>query len=86
MHLEHHDHIHVALAKTQETIHIKHDPSRSGKNGYRNVKETEVVVDRQTLKDYLEEYHHRHSTGRCKADGQDWPCDTYTVLRKAVDE
>lgn len=84
--VKHHDHIHVALAPTQEVVRITHDRNRSGKTGYRHVKETEVVVDKQALIDYLTEYHNPRPGGTCKADGQDWPCKTYSTLRKAAYE
>lgn len=45
---------------------------------------TTVKVDYDALKSYLEEYHHNTSRGWCKADGQDWPCDTYRKVYFAV--
>lgn len=47
---------------------------------------TKVMVDKDALTDYLNEYHHDSGQGRCKADGRGWPCFTYKVLREAVDE
>lgn len=50
----------------------------------RRLKTTEVAVDRQMLRDYVEDYHHRTRYDHCKADGQDWPCDVYKHLREAI--
>jgi hypothetical protein len=43
-----------------------------------------VLVKREALASYVGEYHHNRNQ-RCKADGQDWPCDTYKELRRAID-
>ncbi len=54
-----------------------------------------VMVDQAILREYLSEYHQpRRMISRrmipdehpllCKADGQDWPCDTYKHLRDAA--
>lgn len=51
----------------------------------RRLKTSEVVVDRQMLRDYVTDYHHNSPRNRCKADGQDWPCDVYKHLREAID-
>lgn len=44
---------------------------------------TTVKVDHKALKDYLEDWH-ENRRGRCKADGQQWPCETYSQIYFAV--
>lgn len=43
-----------------------------------------TTVRKDFLKGYLEEYHMNNSHGRCKADGQKWPCEIYSHLYYAV--
>jgi hypothetical protein len=43
-----------------------------------------VLVKREALASYVGEYHHNRNA-RCKHDGQEWPCDTYKELRRAID-
>lgn len=45
-----------------------------------------VVVRRDALAAYVGEYHHHGRYHKCTADGQDWPCATYTEIRRALDE
>lgn len=74
----------AAPMKSQEVIHITHDSKRRGTANHFWAGTDRVLVDKQDLKDYLSDYHHRHVTGNCKADGQEWPCRTYVALYSAA--